>query len=171
MSRPTNESEFAGTAVAVIGGHLGTGPAVVRAFAERGARVLIGELAHHSLSEAERAACATPAGSSPVSTFPVDVADVQSIGCFLDQCESRLGGLGIVVIIAPPVKTKNALDIPPEEYRRVIDQELIGPMLCILEAGRRMAVRGGGRIISFSSMSGKTGVHKHVAPYAAARAD
>jgi NAD(P)-dependent dehydrogenase (short-subunit alcohol dehydrogenase family) len=157
-------NEFSGAAVAIIGGHLGSGPAVVRAFAERGARILVGELAHHKLSEAERAACAPD-----IATASVDVADTASIARFYDQCEQQLGGLAICVIVAPPVKTKNALDIPPEEYRRVVDQELIGPMQCILEAGRRMAAKGFGRIISFSSMSGKAGVHKHVAPYAAAK--
>lgn len=164
MSSPPIKNEFAGAAVAIIGGHLGSGPAVVRAFAARGAHILVGELAHHTLSDAERAACA-PA----IATAPVDVADTASIARFYDQCEQRLGGLAITVIIAPPVKTRNALDIPPEEYRRVVEQELIGPMQCILEAGRRMAARGFGRIISFSSMSGKAGVHKHVAPYAAAK--
>ena len=52
MSSPPIENEFAGAAVAIIGGHLGSGPAVVRAFAARGAHILVGELAHHTLIRA-----------------------------------------------------------------------------------------------------------------------
>ena len=56
-----------------------------------------------------------------------------------------------------------------ERVKRVIDDELTNPVLTILEAARRMVPRGRGRIISFCSMSGKTGTHKHVAPFAAAK--
>ena len=60
-------------------------------------------------------------------------------------------------------------------WGEVVEQELLGPMQCCLEAGRRLSAIAeatqsrAGRIISFCSMSGKTGVHKHVAPYAAAK--
>lgn len=158
-------NEFKDVPVALIGGHLGVGPAVVRAFAEAGSRVIIGEIAHGAVGAAERAACALPG----VATAPVDLASVASIKRFYDECEARTGGLAIVVILAPPVKTGNVLDIPPENLGRVVSEELVGPMMCIQEAGRRLAARGFGRIISFASMSGKTGVHKNTAPYAAAK--
>jgi NAD(P)-dependent dehydrogenase (short-subunit alcohol dehydrogenase family) len=159
VSNPSTNSEFSGAAVVVVGGHLGTGPAVVRAFVERGAKVVVGLLG-----------AAQPApGFDGVTSIPVDLSDRQSILSFWDACDERLGGLAIVVMVAPPVKTKNALEFTEAEYRAVIDQELVGPILCIQEAARRLVVRGGGRIISFASMSGKTGVHQHTAPYAAAK--
>ena len=61
------------------------------------------------------------------------------------------------------------IEIAPDTIRRVVNEELVGPMLAIQEAGRRLVKRGGGRIISFASMSGKTGAHKHTTPYAAAK--
>ncbi len=149
--------EFKGTAVVVVGGHLGVGPEVVRAFVDQGAKVAVGMLA------------GAKADLPDASCLPLDLADRQSISDFLDACEQELGGLAVLVMVAPPVKTKNALDFTESEYRAVIEQELMGPISCILDAARRMVARGGGRIISFSSMSGKTGVHKHVAPYAAAK--
>jgi 3-oxoacyl-[acyl-carrier protein] reductase len=75
----------------------------------------------------------------------------------------------VLVMVAPPVKTRTALEYTDEEYQSIVAQELLGPMACIREAARRMVTRKSGRIISFSSMSGKTGMHKHVAPYAAAK--
>jgi len=171
MLQTNSAAEFAGKPVVIIGGHLGTGPAVVQAFAAQQARIVIGVVAGQAVSEASRAACALPG----VTELDIDSVDPASVSRFFDACAQRLGGLQVVVNIAPPVKTQAALDIPPQEYRRVVEQELLGPMQCCLEAGRRLSAIAeathsrAGRIISFCSMSGKTGVHKHVAPYAAAK--
>jgi NAD(P)-dependent dehydrogenase (short-subunit alcohol dehydrogenase family) len=150
-------SEFKGMAVAVVGGHLGVGPAVVSAFVEQGAKVAVGML---------DGASATFAGAT---TLPVALGDRASRAAFLDACELELGGLAVLVMVAPPVKARDALAFTDEEYEDLIARELTEPAACIREAARRMVKRGGGRIISFSSMSGKTGSHKHVAPYAAAK--
>lgn len=151
-------SEFKDSAVAIVGGHLGVGPAVVKAFVAQGARVAVGVLGDTS----------QPAFDGAVN-LPIDFADRGSVSRFFDECEKRLGGLSIVVMVAPPVKSRDALQFTDQEYREVIEAELIGPIVCILEAARRLVAKGYGRIISFSSMSGKTGVHRHVAPYAAAK--
>jgi len=149
--------EFKDAAVVVVGGHLGVGPAVVQAFVSQGARVMVGALSGARVD--------LPGAAS----LPVDLTRRPSISEFLDACETQLGGLAILVMVAPPVKTRNAVDFTEAEYRDIIEQELTGPISCILDAAQRMSKRGFGRIISFSSMSGKTGVHKHVAPYAAAK--
>ncbi|SIT49311.1 3-oxoacyl-(acyl-carrier protein) reductase [Paraburkholderia piptadeniae] len=152
--------EFEGTSVAVIGAHAGTGPAVVKAFVEQGARVAVGNIASHN-----RAAAAL-AGAVE---FDIDPSDTSSIVRFFDQCETTNGPVDVLVNVAPPITSGNALDFTAKDYRRVVEQELIAPILCAQEAARRMVPRGFGRIMSFISMSGKTGVHKHVAPFAAAK--
>lgn len=152
--------EFKGTSVVIVGAHAGTGPAVAQAFVERGARVAVGVVASH----AKR--------SSPLPDtieFNVDTSSADSIRTFFDECERALGGLDVLVNVAPPIASGNALDFKPDDYRTAVEQELIGPILCMQEAARRMVARGFGRIMSFISMSGKTGVHRHVAPFAAAK--
>lgn len=154
----SSESEFTGRAVAIVGGSEGVGPAVVRAFLARGAKVASGE-----------------AGGRPANLpaeariIPLDLGRRDSVIAFLDRCEAELGGLDVLVMSARPVKVGKLLDTPPEEIRRVVEQELTDVLICIQEAARRMAARRNGRIISFASMSGKTGVHTGVAPYAAAK--
>lgn len=157
--------EFAGAAVVLVGGALGSGPELLRAFAASGARVVIG------VTPAEDAAhAASVAGAHPgVVCLPVDTDDEIEVERFFDDCVARLGGLDILVNVAAPVCTADALEIHEARYRAVIARELVGPILCIQAAGRRMKEQGAGRIVSFSSMSGKTGVHRHVAPYAAAK--
>ncbi|MGS0892934.1 SDR family NAD(P)-dependent oxidoreductase [Burkholderia stagnalis] len=152
--------EFKGTSVVIVGAHAGTGPAVAQAFVERGARVAVGVVASHVKH--------TPALADTVE-FDVDTSDAGSIRKFFNDCEGALGGLDVLVNVAPPIASGNALDFEPHDYRAAVEQELIGPILCMQEAARRMVPRGFGRIMSFISMSGKTGVHKHVAPFAAAK--
>lgn len=157
--------EFDGLPVALVGGHLGVGPAIVRAFTDRGARVVIGEIAHAPSTAPQREACA----ATGARVVPVDLADAASIEAFLDACERDVGPLAVLVLVPPPVKVRDALAIPLEDYRRVLDEELAGPLAAMLAAARRMSARGYGRIVSLCSMSGKTGAHRQVAPYAAAK--
>ena len=60
MIQTNTAAEFTAKPVVIIGGHLGTGPAVVKAFAAQQARIVIGVVAGQPLSEASRAACALP---------------------------------------------------------------------------------------------------------------
>ncbi|WPB57165.1 SDR family NAD(P)-dependent oxidoreductase [Xylophilus sp. GOD-11R] len=152
--------EFQNLPVVLIGAHAGTGPAVAQAFVERGARVAVGVVASHG---------SAPAPLPDTVQFGMDASDVGSIGTFFDACESAIGPVAVVVNVAPPIASGNALDFAAADYRKAVEQELIGPILCMQEAARRMVPRGFGRIMSFISMSGKTGVHKHVAPFAAAK--
>ena len=152
--------EFQGAQVVIIGAHAGTGPAVVCAFVERGARVVVGAVASHRKADAPLPGTVE---------FSIDTSDPESIRGFFDQCEAAIGGVSVLVNVAPPIASGNALDFSAADYRAAVEQELIGPILCIQEAARRMLPAGFGRIMSFISMSGKTGVHKHVAPFAAAK--
>jgi 3-oxoacyl-[acyl-carrier protein] reductase len=152
--------EFEGMSVAIIGAHAGTGPAVVKAFAKKGARISVGNVRSH-----KRAESVLPG----TVEFDVDTSDVESIARFFDQCEAASGPVDVLINVAPPIASGNALDFTAQDYRQAVEQELIGPILCAQEAARRMVPRGFGRIMSFISMSGKTGVHKHVAPFAAAK--
>src|SRR5690606_30539999 len=106
-----------------------------------GARVAIGA----ATGQAENA------GLEQVPAYQLDMTDEQSIAAFFDRCESELGGLDALIMMAAPVQPKAALDTSAERYREVLEQELYGPVLCIKEAATRMKSRGRGRIISFAS--------------------
>lgn len=159
--QPEENNEFVGANVAIIGGRLGPGPAVVRAFLNRQARVIVADIASAPATDSEFVKGAEYLG--------IDLSDSHSIAEFLQAAQGDGGKLDVVVIMAPPVKTAGVFEIDESEYRRVIDAELLGPIACLRMAGKKMVEQGSGRLISFSSMSGKTGVHPHVTPYAAAK--
>ncbi len=152
------EGDAGGGLIALVGGNLGVGPAVRRAFLNTGAKVVTGVLPEEKKT-------------AVFNEIAIDMEAPQSVSAFFDGCEAQgQTHLGTLILVPPPVRSKDALAITDDEYRETIARELIGPIFCIKEAARRM-VGGGhaGRIISFVSMSGKTGVHRHVAPYAASK--
>lgn len=164
MSFSFSKNEFANSKVIIIGGDIGVGPAIVEAFEACGAKVVMGTLGKSASTDG--AECSV---SSKYAGIQVAINDSESVRRFFVCAERDLGSIDILVVVAPPVSTGSALDIQESEYRKILDKELMGPILCIQEAASRMTKQGAGRIISFVSMSGKTGVHRHVAPYAAAK--
>jgi 3-oxoacyl-[acyl-carrier protein] reductase len=137
-----------GARAIVVGAGHGVGPEVVAGLLAAGARVV--------------ADTDGIVGASFVSPTADHAA-------FLDAAATKLGGLDVLVLSAPPVKNKPVLDMTPEEMRGVAEAEMVVPALLMQEAARRMVAAGYGRIIVFASMSAKTGVHHNVAPYAAAK--
>jgi 3-oxoacyl-[acyl-carrier protein] reductase len=83
--------------------------------------------------------------------------------------QRKISTLDVMVLAARPVQTGKFLDLSASQLRTVIEQELVWFALVMQEAARRMVPNKRGRIISLSSMSGKTGVHPNVGPYAAAK--
>lgn len=156
-------TEFERSVVAIFGAAGGIGAAVADAFLDRGACVVVGDTADatNSLSH----------GAPNKRRVPVDVDldDPQAAVKFFDRCEQAFGAVDVFIAAARPVGQVGILDVGRDDMRNVIDRELLLPALFMQEAARRMVPRGHGRIIVFTSMSAKTGVHTHVGPFAAAK--
>lgn len=146
------KDEFKGRGVVVLGADVGLGPAIVAAFREAGA-VLATD------------------GSGPdcVGSIPQSGATPAAIAAFLDTATARVGVMHTLVLAARPVEVRKFLDTSADKIRQVIEEELVWYVLIMQEAARRMSTNKVGRIINLTSMSGKTGVHTGVAPYAAAK--
>ena len=140
------DNEFEGMNVAVLGAADGVGPAVVETLRDAGARLA---------ADAGPAAHVIPLDGDPAA--------------FIARCEAELGGIDVLIVSARPVSNKAVLAVTAEEFRDVIEHDLVLAALCMMEAAKRMVKRGCGRIIVFASMSGKTGPHHNVAPFAAAK--
>jgi 3-oxoacyl-[acyl-carrier protein] reductase len=136
-----------GQRVLVIGAQHGVGPAVVASLAEAKTRLAVDSGGTGDVQAIS--------GDNPVA--------------LIDMANEKLGGLDVLVLCAPPVRNKPVLEMTPDEMRSVIESELVVPALQMQAAARVMSKAGYGRIIAFMSMSGKAGVHHHVAPFAAAK--
>jgi NAD(P)-dependent dehydrogenase (short-subunit alcohol dehydrogenase family) len=86
----------------------------------------------------------------------LDVSDVDTCGDVIDSMCEELGGIDVFVNNAGINATTPVLEIPFEEWRRILGTDLDGAFLCIQRAARRMVAAGrGGRIIAVTS------VHEH----------
>lgn len=95
----------------------------------------------------------------------LSIGKPETIAPFLD----RQGPIDFLVVTAAPVKPQPFLDMSAATLNKVLNNELFWVALLMQEAARRMSVAGSGRIIVLCSMSGKAGVHRGAAPYAAAK--
>ncbi len=145
-------NEFAGRGAVVVGADVGLGPAIVQAFIDADMQVATDGAAAHG-----------------VGTVPSQGVEPSSIGTFFDAALQRIPSLDVLVLAARPVKIGRFLDVSAAELRSVIEEELVWFALIMQEGARRMLPNRRGRIVSLCSMSGKTGVHPNVAPYAAAK--
>ena len=96
-----------------------------------------------------------------------DVADAASVGSAMQKALETLGRIDILVNNAGARAAGDrvpVVDLPEEEWDRVLAVNLKGTFLCSQAAARHMLARGdGGRIISISSTAGKRGVARFAA--------
>ena len=139
--------DFDGTVVAVTGAGSGIGLTIAQAFHAAGAQVAVGDL------DGERAARAASAlGGVRVFCGDLDVRNPSSAAAFFTAAERALGPVTVTVANAGVFPNCPVLDLPVEEWDRVIETNLRGTFLTCQEAARRMAAGGrGGKIITMAS--------------------
>jgi len=135
--------------VIVTGGASGIGHAVAEHLAEQGARVVIGDVAG-----APQAAQALAARGLSASGVQVDVVDPAQVAAMVEHAESLHGRLDVLVNnagIYSSLVPKPFDQLTVQEWRRVLDVNVIGLFLCCKAAAQAFRRAGGGRIINISS--------------------
>ena len=119
--------DFQGLVAIVTGGGSGIGLATARLLAARGARVAVLDLdpaAAGTTRPAEHEAAAD--GVEPPLPLVADVTDDDSVGAAVAAAVDRLGGVDVLVNNAGIGATGIVEDNPYEEWRRVLDTNLLG---------------------------------------------
>lgn len=152
-----------GQRVLVSGGSRGIGLTLARAFAERGARVVI------TGRDAKTLAAAAADSKGEVSTLVCDVADLGAIEAAVTQAVSTLGHVDTFINCAGVNRRKPALDVTEEDYDFVLDINLKGAFFMAKAVGRHMVDRESGNQISIASLNtDHPGLQ--LLPYAASKA-
>lgn len=132
----------------VTGGGTGIGAAIVKRFIEEGARVC---LVGRRPEPLEEVASSLPSGS--IVTCAADVSKESDVERMV-RTALGLGGLDILVNNGA-INVRGAVaDLPPSEWRSVIDTNLTGPFLTMHHCIPRMIECGGGSIINIASVGG-----------------
>ncbi len=143
-----------GRAAVVTGAAQGIGKAIATAFANEGAKVLIGDINGDS---AARTAAELSAGGRTVKAVKADVADPAGGETLVAHCMREFGRVDILVNNAGIGINKRTLDFPLDEWERVIKVNLTGAFLCAQAAARKMVEQRSGKIINIVSLSGQRG--------------
>ena len=144
----------------VTGGASGIGRAVVRRFAEEGAKIAIFDVK----AEAEEAAREVSGRA-----FLVDVSDAAAVERTVNEAADALGGLDVLVNNAGSSHVRPLHATRDEDWRRMIDVNLSGVFHATRSAVTRMLAGNGGVIVNNASGSGPRPTRGEGA-YAAAKA-
>jgi len=137
--------KLAGKAAVVTGGAQGIGRAIADALAREGARIVIADI--HG---AEDAAGAYPDGVG----LTVDVASEADTARMADETLARCGRVDVLVNNAglyASLPMRPFTDIPVDEWRRVMDVNVLSMFLASRAVVPRMREQGGGAIVNVSS--------------------
>jgi NAD(P)-dependent dehydrogenase (short-subunit alcohol dehydrogenase family) len=136
--------------ICLVTGASGTiGLAIAKSLVKGGAEKVI--LTGRSLDKLQRAA--EQIASSAVHCMPCDVANEASVENLFQQIDQEAGKLNLLVNNAGINAPGATIDLKADDFRRVMDTNVVGPFLCAREAIKRMKSNGGGRIINIGSLS------------------
>ena len=144
--------ELQGRVAAITGASSGIGEATALALARAGAAVALGARRSDRLEELVRRI--EEEGGRAVA-LPVDVGDEAAARSFVQDANEQLDGLDILVnnagvMLLGPVEGANT-----EEWRRMVDVNVLGLLYCTHAALPIMRESGGGHIVNVSSVSGR----------------
>jgi NAD(P)-dependent dehydrogenase (short-subunit alcohol dehydrogenase family) len=157
--------ELAGKVAIITGGANGIGRATAQLYVEEGARVVIADL------DASRGAELAAQLGSNARFLRTDVAREEDIQAVVDFAVTVFGGLHIMFNNAAinDSDVGGLLENKFENFRQVMDVDLLGVIIGTQRAARHMARHGGGSIINTSSIGGTRAGHGFLA-YRAAKA-
>ncbi len=140
-----------GKVVAITGGARGIGRATAAALIAQGARIAIGDI---DSSLAERTA--QELGRDTIG-LPLDVTDRAGFSAFLDQVESRLGPLDVLINNAGIMPIGPFVEETDATALRMVDINIHGVIFGSKLALERFLPRGRGHLVQIASAAGKAG--------------
>ena len=133
--------------VLVTGGSSGIGRATVARFLEEGSRVFF-----CGLDAAEVDAVASELSvMGTVTGRACDVSLEREVTALVDEAETVLGGVDVLINNAGIARKDRFLDIAASDWDRVLNVNLRGMFLVAQAIARRMVERGGGVIVNMAS--------------------
>ncbi len=152
---------FENTGVLITGAGSGIGRAASLAFAEEGAAIAAADL---RLESAQATASAVEELGRTAVALQVDVTQPDSVQTMVEQAVARLGSLDVLINSAGVREIVPFLELPAEEWMKVIGTNLTGTFLCSQAAARHLIAQNkSGKIINLSSVAGLVGVPNRAA--------
>lgn len=136
----------------VTGSGRGIGPAIAKAYAREGAKVVVNSL-HVNTAESTANEIKAMGGQSLVVV--ADVTDRKQVALLVEKTIDRFGRVDILVNNAGiPRQVKPSLAETEEGWDNLMAVNLKGVFLCSQDVAKKMIPQGGGKIINIASVAG-----------------
>ena len=130
----------------VTGTSAGIGKALARAFVSGGANVVLASRNVEALNS-----LANELGQKQTLVVPTDVTQRDQIEVLVDRTVDQFGRLDVLVNNAGVGLYSSVADLDPDDFQRLFQVNLMGPLLGMQAAIRTMRKTGGGTIVNISS--------------------
>jgi gluconate 5-dehydrogenase len=157
--------DLSGKTALVTGATHGLGMAIAKGLANAGARIVVNDIFKEKLDLAKSAYLAT---GIDVYTLQFDVTDEKQVIEGIAKIEKDIAPIDILVNNAGIIKRIPIVDMRVDEFRQVIDVDLVAPFIMAKNIVKGMINRGNGKIINICSMMSELG-RDTVSAYAAAK--
>lgn len=151
----------------ITGAGQGMGKAVAQALANESIRIVVNDI---NSAAAEQTAQELRNSGAKALAIPADVTDKDAVQNMVQQTCNHFGALHILINNAGILYPTKVIDIPEDEWDRVIDINLKSTFLCSQAALPELQKSNWGRIVNFSSTAGKNISTVGGAHYTAAKA-
>jgi 3-oxoacyl-[acyl-carrier protein] reductase len=151
----TDGSDFSGKVVLVTGSSRGIGAEMIQAFGKRSAQCVVNYVADAQGQNKADAAKVAQDLNDPL-VVECDVTQPEQVEAMMQQIKDRHGGLDILVNNSGIIGDRTIKKMSMEEFESVIRVNLTGTFIVTQKAGPLL--RGGGRVINMSSVSGQLGL-------------
>ncbi len=158
--------DFTGKVALVTGGSRGLGYQMVKAFAERGADIIV---ASRNLDNCETVANECRALGRRALAYSVHCGRWDEIDAMIERVYAKFGRIDILVNNAGMSPACPSDQVPEKLFDSVLNLNFKGPFRLATQVARRMADGVGGCIINVSS-TGSLMALANVVPYGAAKA-
>lgn len=163
MSASNAAQPLQGRTALVVQANAGVGAAVTEAFAAAGAKVMINYL--NGNDEADQVAHRIRARQGQAMIFQADINQESQVKSMFDVLVAYWGSLDILVTNANLAIDDSLMEMNPEQWHKVLIQNLSGQFLCVRGAMREFLRRGAqsdlptsvGKVICLSTLLNSSG--------------
>ncbi len=157
--------DLSGKVALITGGTHGIGMAVGISLGKAGAKICV-----NGRSDDKLAQCKSEYAKAGVEVYTInfDVTDEVAVDKGISTIEEKLGPVDILVNNAGIIKRIPILDLKVDDFREVIDIDLVAPFIVAKRVAPKMIERRSGKIINMCSMMSVYG-RNSVSAYASAK--
>ncbi len=157
--------DLTGKVALVTGGTHGIGMAIAKTLGAAGAKICVNDISDEKLTECKEE---YKKAGLDVFTLNFNVTDVDAVDKGISKIEQEVGAIDILVNNAGIIIRKQILDMSIEDYKQVIDIDLVAPLIVAKRVAPGMIERRQGKIINMCSMMSVYG-RNNVSAYASAK--